>query len=182
MSKYTALRTERLLLSALAAKDIPQIVAYANNLKVARYTLNIPHPYAEKDAIYWLNLAHTGRKSGTQFIWAIRDPETEAFRGGIGLHINGKHKRAEIGYWIAEPFWGQGLVTEAAGAVMAFAFDQLALQRVTAHFMAINGGSGRVMEKNGMQYEGTLRHHALRDGKRHDVKCYGILREEFYAQ
>lgn len=182
MAKHIALRTDRLLLSALRATDIPQIVAYANNFKVAQYTKNIPHPYREKDAVFWLNLANTGKMSGTKFIWAIRNPDTEAFMGGIGLHVNGKHKHAELGYWIAEPFWGKGFITEAADAVIRFGFEQVGLERVAAHHLAVNGASGRVMEKNGMQYEGTLRQHMYRLGKLHDVRCYGILLEEFLAR
>ncbi len=182
MGKFKVLRTERLLLSALQAADIPQIVAYADNPRVARYTKNLPSPYAEKDAIFWLNLANSGWRSGTKLVWAIRNPVTEAFMGGIALHVNGKHKRAELGYWIAEPFWGNGFVSEAAGAVIAFGFDELGLHRVAAHHLAVNVASGRVMEKNGMQYEGTLRQQMLKMGTFHDLKCYGILREEYYAR
>lgn len=181
MSKYTSLSTQRLLLSQLEAADIPLIVSYANNRKVTQYTKNIPFPYAEKDAVFWLNLANNGIAEGSKYIWAIRNPATKAFMGGVGLHVSATHQHAELGYWIAEPFWGHGYVSEAVGAVIKFAFETVGLARVCAHHISANEGSGRVMEKNGMKFEGTLRQHMCKAGQLHDIKCYGILREEFLA-
>jgi RimJ/RimL family protein N-acetyltransferase len=178
MSVSNQLRTTRLLLAPLRVEDIPKIVEYAGNEKVSRYTLNIPHPYLEKDAIYWLNLAHQGRKSGEKYIFSIRDGETEAFMGGIGLHVNKAFSHAELGYWIAEPFWNKGFVSEAAAAVIRFGFEELDLRRVAAHYVAVNGASGKVMANAGMQKEGVLRQHMFRNGTYHDVVYYGILREE----
>ena len=182
MSELPSLRSERLLLSELRVSDIPQIVTYANNLKVTRYTKNIPFPYTEKDAVFWLNLANGGIADGSKYVWAIRNPVTKAFMGGIGLHVSAAHQHAELGYWIAEPFWGQGFMSEAVGAVIKFGFEAVGLARICAHYISINTASGRVMEKNGMKLEGTLRQHMFRGGELHDIKYYGILREEYVAK
>lgn len=182
MSKHTPLSTERLYLSAPRAADIPLIVAHANNLNVTQYTKNIPFPYAEKDAVFWLNLANSGMADGSKYIWAIRHPDTLAFMGGVGLHVSSKHQHAELGYWIGEPFWGKGYTSEAVEVVMRFGFEKLGLARICAHYLAINGASGRVMEKNGMQLEGTLRQHMFRGDRLHDIKYYGILRKEFMGE
>lgn len=178
MSISKQLRTSRLLLAPPRVDDIPTIVEFAGNENVSRYTLNMPHPYQEKDAIYWLNMAHQGRESGEKYIFSIRDGETQAFMGGIGLHVNKAFSHAELGYWIAEPFWNKGFVSEAAAAIIRFGFEELDLRRVAAHYVAVNGASGKVMAKAGMQKEGILRQHMFRNGTYHDVVYYGILREE----
>lgn len=179
MKSLPELSTERLNLSALTAVDIPLIVWYANNHEVAKYTANIPHPYAEKDAVFWLNMANVGMKQSNHFVFALRDKETNAFMGGMGLRLHAQFKRAELGYWLAEPFWGQGFTTEAAAAVIRFGFKQLKLRKINARHIIANGASGKVMVKNGFQLEGTLRREMVRDGKEHDVKVYGLLAEEF---
>ncbi|MEO0731711.1 MAG: GNAT family protein [Bacteroidota bacterium] len=175
----TTLRTPRLLLAPPRVVDIPTIVEYAGNPKVSRYTRNIPHPYEEKDAIFWLHHANTGWASGEACVFSIRDGETEAFLGGIGLLINKSVNVAELGYWLAEPFWGKGYVTEAVGAILRYGFTEVGLRRVRAHHMVVNEASGKVMLNNGMQQEGYLRQEMFRDGVAHDVKVYGILQEEF---
>ncbi|MEL7162531.1 MAG: GNAT family N-acetyltransferase, partial [Bacteroidota bacterium] len=83
MSTLPSLRTSRLLLVPPRPTDVPTVVRYAGNHKVSRYTRNIPHPYAEKDAIYWLHHAHSGWASGDRCVFSIRDGETEAFLGVV---------------------------------------------------------------------------------------------------
>jgi RimJ/RimL family protein N-acetyltransferase len=178
MKLLPELTTERLRLSALTEADVPLIVQYAGNNEVARYTANIPHPYVEKDAIFWLNLASEGLKGNNHFIFALRDKETNAFMGGMGLRLHRQFKRAELGFWLAEPFWGKGLTTEATAAVIRFGFGELGLRKITARHILINGASGQVMLKNGMQQEGLLRKEMSRDGQEHDVAVYGLLVED----
>ena len=172
------LTTDRLLLSPPVAADIPNIVRLAGNEAVSRTTANLPHPYAEADAVHWLNAANKGRAAGTQHVFAIRDKTTGELMGGIGLHVNKVFNIAELGYWVGQPYWGKGYVTEAAREILRFAFGPLGLRKVEAHYMAVNPASGRVMEKIGMQREGLLRQHIERDGVVNDVIVYGVLAEE----
>ena len=176
---FGSLTTPRLLLSPPRVADIPTIVELLNDHTVSRYTAHIPFPYTEDDAVYWVNLANRSRRDGSKQVFAIRDRETEQLLGGIGLHIDDKLKIAEIGYWIGKPYWGKGLVSEAAAAMIRFGFEELGLRKIEAHHIVANAGSGRVMEKNGMQREGLLRQHMLRDGEAYDVAVYGILAAEF---
>ena len=76
LTQLPALTTPRLLLSALTATDIPQIITYAGDENISRYTLNIPHPYQEKDAVFWLNMASEGLADGSKYIFAVRDKAT----------------------------------------------------------------------------------------------------------
>jgi RimJ/RimL family protein N-acetyltransferase len=179
MSHFPTLETERLRLSALKATDISTIVQLANNVNIARYTRNLPYPYFEKDAIFWLNLAHQGIQGGSKLVVAIRDKASDEFMGGTGLHINERHHRAELGYWIGEPFWGKGYVTEAAKAMIDYAFDKLNLNRVQAHHMKENVGSGRVMQKAGLLYEGEMVEHEFKSGVYHTLVAYGITKRQY---
>ncbi|MFK8164025.1 MAG: GNAT family N-acetyltransferase [Lewinella sp.] len=178
MKSLPELTTVSLRLSALSEADIPLIVHYANNNYVARYTANIPHPYSEADAVFWLNMASEGLKEKNHFIFALRNKETNAFMGGMGLRRHPEFNRAELGFWLGEPFWGQGLTSEAVAAIIRFGFGELGLDKITARHIVVNVASGKVMLKNGMKQEGLLRKEIVRDGRQHDVAVYGLLVED----
>jgi len=95
--------------------------------------------------------------------------------GAIGLEIVEQDEKAEMGYWIAESHWGNGVATEAATAVMKFGFEMLCLNKIFASPMVRNPASGRVLEKIGMQKEGVFRDHVKKWGKFEDAVFYGIL-------
>ncbi len=173
------IKTERLLLNQLVASDIPRIVQYASNRKIANVTTNIPSPYTEQDAVYWINLAHQGLKRGTNAIFAIRLKPNREFVGGIGLTIERSSNRAELGYWLAEPFWNKGYMTEAARAVIEFSFAQLNLNKVTSSHFATNPASGKVMEKAGMRKEGALKEHIQKNGTYHTLILYGLTKQQY---
>jgi len=179
MEAFPKIETLRLVLSELKAKDIPRIVQYASNETISANTLNIPYPYHEKDAIYWLNQAFIGFKEGSQYIWGIRLKPTQDFIGGISLIISINHHRAEIGYWIGEPFWNKGYTTEATQALIKFCFEKLNLDKITSSHIVYNPASGRVMEKCGMIKEGILSQHIYKKGAYHDLVQYGLTRKQY---
>ncbi|MEM9931581.1 MAG: GNAT family N-acetyltransferase, partial [Bacteroidota bacterium] len=146
------LRTDRLLLSHLTEADIPRIIQLANNPKISEVTLNIPHPYSEDSARFWLQMGVDGRKEGNRELFAIRNQEG-LFLGGVGLDYDRRHRKGTLGYWIGEPYWGQGFMTEAVKAIIAFGFEELGLCRIEATHILSNPASGRVMAKAGMAYE-----------------------------
>lgn len=159
--------------------DIPSIVRYANHPSVFETTLNIPHPYAEKDAVFWLNMAQQGFAKRNHFIFAMVLKETDTFAGGIGLVVNPKHNRAEAGYWIGEPFRNRGYTTEALAQILKFGFEELRLQKILAHHLMKNPASGKVMSKNGMIREGELVDH-VRKGKEYlTLIQYRLTRREY---
>ena len=131
MNSYPNLTTERLTLSTPQVTDIPNIIQYAGNIKVAENTLNMPHPYYEKDAVFWLNMAHEGFKNQDKYIFGIRLKDTNTLIGGMGLHLETRFNRAELGYWIGEPFWNKGYASEAARVVLEFGFVTLKLNKIT---------------------------------------------------
>ena len=107
--------------------------------------------------------------------------ESGALAGAMGLVVRPEHRRAEIGYWIALPYWNRGYATEAGHALLRHAFEDLGLNRVYAERFSRNPASGRVMQKLGMRHEGSMRQHIVKWGEAIDVEVYAIVREEWAA-
>jgi RimJ/RimL family protein N-acetyltransferase len=83
---------------------------------------------------------------------------------------------AEVGYWIAEPFWGRGIASAALGRATMYAYTSLGLERLQAMVFEGNAASVRVLEKNGFEFEGRLRRYVLKDGRLLDAILYARLR------
>lgn len=182
MDKFPEIETNRLLLGQLSFKDIPKIIEYAGNKRVAETTLNIPHPYEEKDAIFWINSANKGLENKTQFTFGIRTKIDAEFIGGIGLKLNKRFQRAVLGYWIAEPFWNKGYASEAVEGVLKFGFTGLDLNKIFATHLVENPASGKVMIKNGMIKEGELKDHTKKGDSFRSLIQYRMTKKEFEDQ
>lgn len=175
------LETERLILRPPTLLDAPRIRELAGEYKVAVTTLNIPHPYTEAAAKAFVEAVQNAWQKLTGCTFAVVSKKDDVLIGMVGLHMREEHKRAELGYWIGVPYWKQGYATEAAQRVLDWGFQTLGLNRIHAQHFAGNPASGRVMQKIGMKYEGTLRQHFIRFDEFRDSVCYGILREEWEA-
>lgn len=167
------------MLSEILATDIPTIIKYAGNSNVAKHLLNLPHPYYEKDAIFWINMAHQGWVDGSKCIFGIRLKENQEFIGGVGLHIDTRFNRAELGYWIGEPFWGKGYMTEALATVIKYGFEEKELNKIFAIHLLENPASGKVMAKNGMLKEGEMKEHVTNQNEYKDIAQYGLTRSQY---
>ena len=181
LAAFPTLHTPRLRLRAFALADVPHLVALAGNYEVARHTLNIPYPYGEEDARRWVQITQENFAQQTGYAFAVALKATGDFSGGIGLTVDRRFDRAEAGYWLGQPYWGQGLASEALAALLQFGFAELALNKIYATHIASNPASGRVMLKNGMVKEGELVQHTRRNGQFHDLWQYRLTRAE-YAQ
>jgi RimJ/RimL family protein N-acetyltransferase len=155
--------------------DGPEVERLAGDRLVAATTAHIPHPYPPGEGAAWISGHEAAWVRGESVTFAVERREDGALLGAIGLRIERDHERAELGYWIGVPYWGQGYATEAARAVMDFGFDELGLNRVYARHMGSNPASGRVMEKIGMRFEGELRSHERKWGAFSDTRFYGLL-------
>ncbi|MCX2745571.1 GNAT family N-acetyltransferase [Mangrovivirga sp. M17] len=178
-NKFPVLKTDRLILSKPLVSDVPDIVRQANNKKIEAFTLNIPHPYSEDDAVSWLNMINQGWNEGSQVTFKVSTKTDKEFIGAIGLKINKRFNHAELGYWLGEDFWGAGFITEAIGAILNYGFNQLNLHKIHAHYMEGNPASGKVMEKNGMIREAELKDHVKKDGKYLSIIQYRLTQEEY---
>ncbi len=181
MRDYPTLKSERLVLRAPKAKDIPIIAELANDPIVAEMTLNVPHPYQEKDAVYWVNMANEGFQEKSRYIFAIELKQTPGFIGGIGLHINRRFNRAEAGFWVGKPYRNKGYCTEALKTLLQFGFDRLKLNKILATHLVKNKASGRVMFKSGMIKEAVLAEHIKKGEAYFDLAQYRATSKEFYS-
>ena len=174
-----SLNTPRLLLRSFQLDDACRVAFLAGDFDIARMTSSIPHPYEEELAVQWI-LGHKSQYlSNTAIHFAILLRESDLLIGAIGLELDVQNQNAELGYWIGKPYWNQGYATEAAQAVLEYGFRKLGLHRVQARHFTKNPASGRVMQKIGMTYEGTLRQSIYRFGRFEDAALYSILRHEF---
>lgn len=171
------INTERLLLRAYTLPDAPAMQRLVSAREVALNTLRIPHPYPEGEAERWI-LSHGEDPENGDRVFAMILRDVDELVGTIGLHMKPDNDSAEIGYWIGVPYWGQGFATEAAAAVLRYGFENFPLNRIYAQHFSRNAASGRVLQKIGMRYEGTLRQHVKKWGEYIDLECYGILRSD----
>jgi ribosomal-protein-alanine N-acetyltransferase len=173
------LETVRLRLRPFRLPDVDDVFVYATDPEWARY-LPVPQPYTPADAETFI-AGQVLLDREVHPAWAI--VRARAVIGGINLRFHFDHRVGEMGYSIARRYWGQGLATEAARAVMAAAFAAYpSLHRIRAMADARNIGSLRVMEKLGMIREGVLRQNRLVRGEFIDEVWCGVLRPEWEAQ
>jgi [ribosomal protein S5]-alanine N-acetyltransferase len=179
------LETERLILRRPELTDAPAIQVLAAEYDIAKNLLQMPHPYPEGGAASWINSAHEAEREGgdamKDFSFAITRKADGEYIGSMGIHLDPENQRAEIGYWIGKPYWGQGYASEAAKRLLQFGFDVLKLNRIYARCFSENIGSERVMQKIGMQYEGLLRQEIYKWGQYIDLKMYAMLRSDYDA-
>ncbi len=180
MNNFPELVSKRLRLGKIRVKDIPRIVNCANNRAVSDHTLNLPYPYHEDDAVFWMNMQISGYKNSDKYIFGVYLKQDNAFIGGIGLHLELPHCKAELGYWISEPFWNQGLATEAGQCVIDFAFNTLQLNKIYATCFTFNPTSERVLKKLGMTQEAELKQHYFKQGRFLDVKQYALCQDDYF--
>lgn len=154
--------------------DAPAITRYANNPKIAANLRDgFPYPYGPSDAEAFLTRA-MAMQPPTFFAIAS---EMETI-GSIGVMLGQDVHRltAEMGYWLAEPFWGRGIMVMAVTALVDYAFTTLGLNRVYAEPYTSNPASARVLEKAGFECEGILRASVLKNGKVLDQAMYARIR------
>ena len=173
------LQTPRLLLRRFTMDDAQNMFdLWCNDPEVTRFLSWGPH--GTIDNTKRLLKSWKQRYEDTMFYnWCI---EFEGLPiGGIDLIMRSeKSLRAELGYCLSNRYKGRGLVTEAACAVLTFAFEDVGLHKICAKHDVENPASGRIMQKLGMWQEGYMKLDAQRlDGTYSDMVLYGILRDEW---
>ena len=169
------LRTARLLLRPFELTDVDDVWAYASDPEVARFR-PLPDPYTRNNAAEFVE-----RQMRTD--WSA-NPEFAIVYGhrvigGASLHVNLEHETGELGYLLGRRWWGQGLATEAARAVVDWGFRRFRLHKVYARAHVDNRRSWRVMEKLGMTREGVLRGHWKMRDEHVDLVYYAVFRDEW---
>jgi ribosomal-protein-alanine N-acetyltransferase len=155
--------------------DLGCLVNYANNPRIARFmTDRFPHPYTAEAGRAFIGMATS---ADPVRIFAI-DIGGEAC-GGIGLHPQEDIQRhnAELGYWLAEPFWNKGIISRAIPQVTEYGFRTLPIDRIFARPFGSNTASQRVLEKAGFVLEARLSKTLVKNGVAEDELIYAVRRQ-----
>jgi RimJ/RimL family protein N-acetyltransferase len=160
--------------------DVLALARYANNRDIwDNLRDTFPNPYTENDARAWIRSCLL-QKPETNFAIATGKEAIGAI--GLVLQQDVYVKSAEIGYWLAEEFWGKNIVSNAVNAFIRYIFAHFPLNRLYANVFDGNRASMRVLEKNGFELEGRLRQSVYKNGKIIDSLIYSILKDELYDE
>ena len=144
------LETERLILRAPRLGDAKVLAALANDKRIAENTRRIPHPYKRADADDFITAVNA---PGGEVAFLITLREGGAVVGGCGVAL--QDGAPDLGYWLGVKYWNKGYATEAARAVVDFAFTELGHDTLSAGARVTNPASRRILEKCGFQWTGV---------------------------
>lgn len=157
------------------AKDLASVIS---NKKIQDNLRDgLPYPYTEQDATDYIS-AMLSEDENETFAFAITIDNKAIGSIGAFRQKNIHRHTAEIGYYIAEEYWGKGLMTEAVKQICSYIFDKSNIGRIYAEPFSYNKASCRVLEKAGFLYEGTLRSNAIKNGKTIDMLMYSRLKTD----
>ena len=167
---------EKIKIRPLKLSDKAELAKLANNKKIWDNLRDyIPYPYKESDAEFFINLTKNEDPKQTYGI-----EYNEELSGVIGLVVQKDvyQKSAEIGYWIGEPFWGNGIATKAVELITEYGFNKLDLNRIYTGVFEYNIASMKVLEKNGYEKEGIFKNAILKNDKICDEHRFFKLNEK----
>lgn len=155
-------------------------LAAALNAKSVQDNLRdgLPFPYTKKDAEDFISFALSADPN-EHFMFAVTLDGRAVGSVGVSRMGNIHRLTAELGYYLAEPYWNRGIMSQAVREVCRIVFERSDIVRVFAEPFSRNIASCRVLEKCGFVCEGTMRSNAFKNGKTEDMKIYSLLRGEF---
>jgi RimJ/RimL family protein N-acetyltransferase len=155
--------------------DLDSLVECANNPNISKFMMNkFPYPYT--------------REAGERFIaFATQENPTHIMAievdgkavGGIGIHplSDIESKNAEMGYWLAEPYWGKGYITEAVKQMIEYGFKNFDINRIFARPFGTNTASQKVLKKTGFLLEAKFEKTFFKNGEYLDECVYAVRRK-----
>ena len=170
--------TPRLRLRRLRQPDAPRLAELGGERAIADTMISVPHPFPPTLAADWI--AQQSAPTAEQETFAICPRDDPQLIGSIRLvDLDCEHGVGELSFWIGRPFWGSGFATEAGGVVVAWAFEQLDLNRLQAYHMVRNTASARVLAHLHFRPEGILRQRVRKWGVFEDVVICGLTRDDW---
>ena len=157
--------------------DITSLSENANNINVWNNVRDcFPFPYTEQDARQFIDMVSAKPKPVTDFAIVINGQSA----GGIGINLNSDVERisAEIGYWLGEPYWHKGIMTEVVKEMTAYCFSHFPLRKIYAPVFEFNTASQRVLQKAGFTKEAVLKQAAIKNNRVVDFHYYSLIRSE----
>ena len=160
--------------------DAASIAENANNIHIWNNLRDgLPHPYSEKDGKEYIEMALSKPKPATLFAIAVEEKAV----GSIGIFPRTDVERitAELGYFIGEKYWNQGIMTAAVKEMVNYAFTHFPLQKIFATPFDFNIASQKVLQKAGFEQEAILKQAAIKNGKIIDLHYYSLLKNQWQS-
>ena len=159
--------------------DAMDLATALNNEKILNNLRDgLPFPYTEKDAEDYITAMLSADDNST-FAYAVTVDDRAVGSIGAFRQSNIHCKTAELGYYLAEEYWGKGIMTDAIRQICSLIFDTTDILRIYAEPFAYNIGSRRALEKAGFTYEGTMKYNAVKNGKVLDMTMYALTKEPY---
>jgi len=157
-SSGVVIETARLRMRSYRVDDLADMVELAGNWEIARWTGTIPLPYTETDGRDWIAKVREDHATGRPRRFAVALKKTDRLIGGVGLDGSTGDGSAEpaLGYWVGQPYWGNGYAREAAAAVIDYGFRTLGLETIRAYTDPGNAASQKVLQHCGLQHVGEI--------------------------
>ncbi len=170
---------EKVRLRGFEKEDAEELHEAMNNPDMIRF-LSVYKPHSKEEEEEWIEKTWEERKKGEKYAFAIEEKENGELIGSISLmDIEDNNKRAEIGAWIKQEYWGKGYGTEAEKLIIKYGFEELNLHSIYGRVYEFNKRSQRAVEKTGFKKAGRFREAIYRHGEYHDAILYDILKEEY---
>jgi RimJ/RimL family protein N-acetyltransferase len=140
------IETARLRLRSFSDEDLADLVTLANNWQVARWLSTMPHPYTEADGREWIARVQQDHATGRPRRFAIALKETGRLIGGVGLDgsTGDDSEEPALGYWLGEPYWGNGYAREAVAVVIDYGLRTLGVETIRAYTDPSNGRTASI--------------------------------------
>jgi len=172
----SVLETARLLLRPPEESEVARFAPLIGNFAVAKNLSIVPYPYTETDGLTWVAKMRSERANGGDYAFTLIRKEDGALIGVCAVHPSSDFA---FGYWIGEPYWGNGYATEAGRRVARFAFEALGAETLRAGFMHDNPASGRVLTKLGFSHTHDEAYRCLARGEDVPAHRMALTRERF---
>jgi RimJ/RimL family protein N-acetyltransferase len=155
--------------------DLDNLVKYANNSNIAKWMTNgFPHPYTHDDGKNFLSMIANDNPTK---VFAIEVNGEVVGSIGIFPQTDVHEKNAEMGYWLAEKYWGQGIISKAIENVVEYGFRTFDIVRIFARPFSTNLNSHRVLEKAGFTFEARLKKALFKNGEFMDEIIYVKIKD-----
>jgi len=152
------IETARLRIRSLCEDDLAELVALIGNWEVACWVSSVPYPYSETDGREWIASVRRDHAIGRPRRFAIALKETDRIIGGVGLDGDPGTETAEpaLGYWLGQPYWGNGYGREAVAAIIDYGFRTLGIETIRAYTDPSNAASQKVLLHCGLIRVGEI--------------------------
>lgn len=179
--RFETLETERLILLPMTDCDEKydsELARLLNDKDIYEHTESLPYPYTEVHARAYVSGAKQRYEKG-MLDYIILLKETSQLVGGIAFAYQKSNRSGALSFWTGTEFWNRGYCSEATKQLIFHAFTSWEVNRIFGYHFLFNKGSEKVMQKNGMKFEGLLREYKYKRGQFYDVGLYAILKSDF---